>query len=277
MNARRTKAAAAAAAGLLSLAIAAAPAAAQDEEEGERRPGWIVTLGGGAQVGPAYPGADSLRISPMPAFDLRREGEPIQFEAPDEGWGFGLLGRDSAVNFGPALQFQGKRRESDVGAPVGNVGFTVEAGAFAEAYLGDSFRIRAEGRRGFFGHEGLVGDIEADFILRDGDDYIFSIGPRARLADADYMATYFGVTPQVSAAANLPVFTPDGGVYAIGGTTGLRFSLGGPWEAHAYGRYDRLVGDAADSPIVTLFGSRDQFSAGLALSYSFTVRGSRRR
>jgi outer membrane protein len=276
MNARLTKWPVAAAAGL-SLLIPTAPASAQDEEDGEDRRGRIVTIGGGPQLVPTYPGADSLEIRPMPVFDIRREGEPIQFEAPDEGWGFGLLGRDSAFNIGPAVQFQGRRREEDVGAPVGNVGFTVEAGAFTEAYLGDSFRLRAEGRRGFFGHKGWVGDLEADFIVRDGDRYIFSIGPRARFADSDYMAAYFGVTPQAAAASGLPAFAPEGGLYAAGGTAGLRFQLGGPWEAHAYGRYDRLMGDAADSPIVTSFGSRNQFSAGLGISYSFTIGGSRRR
>ena len=275
MNARLTKRHLAAA-GLLTLLTATPPASAQDDD-GERRRGRIVTIGAGPQIVPTYPGADSVDIQPMLVFDLRREGEPIEFESPDEGWGFGLLGRDSAINFGPAAQFQGRRRESDVGAPVGNVGFTVEAGAFAEAYLGDSFRIRGEGRRGFFGHEGWVGELAADFIVRDGDRYIFSIGPRARFADSDYMAAYFGVTPAAAAASGLPAFAPDGGLYAAGGTAGLRFRIGGPWEAHAYGRYDRLMRDAADSPIVTQFGSRDQFSAGIGLSYSFTVGGSRRR
>jgi molecular chaperone DnaK (HSP70) len=35
---------------------------------------------------------------------------------------------------------------------------------------------------------------------------------------------------------------------------------------------ERLVGDAAKSPIVRQFGSRDQLSAGIGLSYTFTVK-----
>jgi outer membrane protein len=38
-----------------------------------------------------------------------------------------------------------------------------------------------------------------------------------------------------------------------------------------YGRYERLVGDAADSPIVREFGSRNQLSGGLGLTYTFTM------
>ena len=38
-----------------------------------------------------------------------------------------------------------------------------------------------------------------------------------------------------------------------------------------FARYERLVGDAAKSPIVREFGSRNQLSAGIGLSYTFTV------
>lgn len=263
-------------AALLAL-LCAAPAHAQDEPEddGDDR-GWIVTLGGGVQAYPHFPGDDDLRIYPMPILGFRREGTPLPLEAPDEGRGFGILGRDSPVNFGPAIQFQNKRDEEDVGAPVGNVGFTVEAGAFVEAFLGENFRLRAEGRRGIGGHEAWVGDLGADLFIHDGERYVLSIGPRLRLGDNDYMDAYFGVTPIVSAAAGLPAFNPSGGVYAVGGAGGLTYELGGGVGLHAYVRYDRLVGDAADSPIVTRFGSVDQFGAGLGLSYSFTVGRSRR-
>ena len=112
------------------LAFAAAPASAQDGEGS----GWTITLGAGAQTYPKYPGADSYGINPLPIFGFRREGTPMPFEAPDDGFGFGILGRDSAFNFGPAVRFQNKREEDDVGAPVGDVGFTVEAGGFVEVF-----------------------------------------------------------------------------------------------------------------------------------------------
>ena len=260
------------------LACSAMPAAAQDSGNGsgEERPrGRLITVGAGAQFGPQYPGADSLSISPMPIIDVRRPDQRIAFEASDEGWGFGLLGREARFNVGPAIQFQGKRDEDDVGAAVGNVGFTVEAGAFVEAYLSDSFRIRAEGRRGIGGHEAWVGDVGFDLIARGGDRTIFGIGPRVRIADDKYMNAYFGVSPATAVATGLAAFSPDSGVYAAGGAASLRHHFGaeGKWGVHTYARYDRLVGDAADSPIVRSFGSRDQFSAGLGLSYTFRTGG----
>ena len=124
-----------------AVAQPASPATAQNGD-GERD--WIVTLGAGARVMPKYPGADEYGFGPMAIFGLRREGDPLPIEAPDEGSGFGLLGDDEAFDFGPTIQFQSKRQEEDVGAPVGDVGFTVEAGAFAQLFLGDNFRLRAE-------------------------------------------------------------------------------------------------------------------------------------
>ena len=248
--------------------VAAAPALAQDEEE---RPGWLVTVGAGARVGPKYPGADSLGIGPMPIFGLRREGAPLPFEAPDEGSGFGFLPDDSRFDFGPSVQLQSRRQEEDVGAPVGDVPFTVEAGAFAHLFLADNLRIRVEGRRGLGGHDGWLGDLSADFVLRDRDSYVFSIGPRARWANGRFHDAYFGVTPAVAGASGLPAFDPGGGIYAVGAAAGLTHMLGDRFGLYAFAGYDRLVGEAADSPIVRAFGSRDQFSGGVGLFFDFRV------
>ena len=251
------------------IALAASPAAAQDDESEEG--GWILSLGAGGRVGPKYPGADTYGFGPLVVFGLRREGARLPFEAPDEGLGFGFLGDDSAFDFGPAVQLQTERQEEDVGAPVGDVGFTVEAGAFAQVSLGDHFRVRAEGRRGIGGHDGWVGDLFADFVLRDDDSYVFSIGPRLRWGDDNYHDAYFSVTPAVAAATGLPVYDAEGGIHSVGAAAGLTYMLSRDWGLYTFAGYDRLVGDAADSPIVRAFGSRDQYSAGIGLFYSFTV------
>lgn len=247
--------------------LTATPASAQ--EEGRR--GWTVTVGGGAQVYPQYPGADSYTVFPLPLFGLRREGSPMPYEALDDGFGFGILGRDSVVNFGPALSLQSKRRERDVGAAVGNVGTTFEAGGFVEVYPTRNIRIRAELRQGIGGHQGLVGHLGADLIIRDDASYIFSVGPRVRWADNDYHDAYFGVTPAVAATTGLAAFNPNSGIYAAGAQANLTYKLGRNWGMQGYVGYDRLMRDASDSPIVRNFGSRDQFSGGAGLFIEFNV------
>ncbi len=258
-------------AAVLAICVAT-PAFAQDEAPRGR----IVTLGIGAQTYPQYPGGDSYGIAPLPIVNLRRPGEPIAFNSADDGAGFGLLRYESVINFGPAVRFQNKREEQDVGAPVGDVGFTVEVGGFVQLMPSRNFRLRAELRRGINGHKAWIGSLGADFILRDEENYIFSFGPRVRWADNRYNDRYFGVTPAVAGATGLAALDPDGGVYAVGGIANLTHRLGRNWGLQAYAGYDRLVGDAADSPIVRAFGSRDQFSGGGGLWIEFNTGGGAR-
>lgn len=232
---------------------------------------WRVRVGAGAEVRPEFPGADSMEISPYPEVSVARGEEAFGLGAPDDSFDIKLV---SSGGFSAGLDaaLSQPRADSDVGSPVGDVSRTVEVGGFVQHMLGESFRVRAEARQALGGHDGLVGSLGADYFARDADRWTFSIGPRVRFADSDYMDAYFGVRPEVSILTLLPVYDPDGGVKAIGAISGFTYSLGGPFGLYGFARYDRLVGDAKDSPIVETFGSPNQFSAGLGLSYIFNIK-----
>jgi outer membrane protein len=253
------------------LVLTASPAIGQEagSSSSNSSDGWIVTIGAGPQVYPKFPGASDYGLYPMPIVGLRRSGRPMAFTAPDQGFGFGFLSPNSGFDFGPVLRFQSKRQESDVGAPVGNVPFTVEAGAYAQLWLGSNLRLRVDARRGIGGHKGWIGDAGADWVIRDGDRYIFSIGPRVRFANNRYQDAYFAVTPAAAAASGLPAYNPGGGIEAVGVTSGLTYRFASSWGLYGYAGYDRLTGDAARSPIVRTLGSRNQFSGGIGLFYEF--------
>ncbi len=257
----------AASSGALLALFAAAPATAQDSAPS----GWTVSLGAGGRLLPKFPGSDEIGVAPLIYGTLRREGRPLPITAPDDTGVIGLLGGDSAFDIGPAVRLVGKRDEEDVGVPVGDVDLTVEVGAFAQLVIGDNFRLRAEGRKAVNGHDGWVGDLGGDFFIRDGDRTLFIIGPRARYGDSNYHEAYFGVTPAAAAASGLPAYDPGGGFYAVGAITGITHMISRRWGVYGYAGYDRLIGDAADSPIVRTLGSRDQYSAGLGIFYSFNV------
>ncbi len=257
------------AAAALSCLLAAgwsAPAAAQEEEE-KKEPRRI-RVGLGAQFVPSYPGADSLSLRPLVDVSLTRGSKPFDFEAPDESFGPSLI-KEGGLEIGPALNFEGSRKAEDVGADLDKVPFTFEAGAFVQYAFSPKFRIRAEGRKGLGGHDGWIGQVGADFVARDGDDWLFSIGPRLTLSDGRYHRAYFGVTQAESVRTGLAAYRPGGGIQAVGATAGFIKQLDKRWGIYSYAKYDRLVGDAADSPVVRVHGSRDQFSGGLALTYTF--------
>ena len=148
---------------------------------------------------------------------------------------------------------------------------TIEVGGFAEYEVSDSFRLRADLRKGLGGHDGLVGSFGADYFWRDGDRYVFSIGPRALFSSARFQRAYFGVDSAHALASGLPVYRPDGGIYGIAAASGLSYQFNPRFGMFGYARYERLVGDAAKSPIVRDLGSRNQLSGGIGLSYTFNA------
>jgi outer membrane protein len=225
----------------------------------------------GAQVRPEFPGASDREVGPLVDVDIARGDEPFRIEAPDDSFGLRLL-NTGAVTFGPAAAVRPSRSEAKVGAPVGRVGTTVELGAFADALLSPSFRLRAELLKGVNGHEGLVGQVGADHIWRDGDRYAVTLGPRLLLSDGRFQRAYFGVGPQAALASGLPAYRPGGGVHGVALAGGAQLQFGERWGMLGYARAERLVGDAGKSPIVRSFGSRNQLSAGLGLSYAFRVK-----
>jgi MipA family protein len=248
-----------------ALLAVSTPAFAQDEND------YRVRIGLGGQIQPTFIGADDTKVRPLVDFDLARGTNPFPFEAPDDSFGIRLISKGGFAA-GPAANIQSKRKESDVGAPVGKVSTTVEVGGFAEYHLNDSFRLRGDLRKGLGGHDGLVGSVGADYILRDGDRYVFSIGPRVLASNGRFQRAYFGVDSEAALASGLPAYRPKGGIYALAATSGLSYQFNNRFGMFGYARYERLVGDAAKSPIVRELGSRNQLSGGLGLSYSFTIK-----
>ena len=247
-----------------ALSAISSSALAQDAED------LRVRVGLGAQLRPEFIGADNHAIRPLFDLDFARGTNEFGFEAPDYSFGIPVVST-GGFSFGPAANLASKRKESDVGAEVGKVSTTLEAGAFASYELADSIHLRGEVLKGLGGHEGLVGQIGADQIWRDGDRYVFSIGPRVLLSSARYQRAYFGVTPEAALATGLPVYEPDGGVHAVAAASGLSYQFSNRFGMFGFARYERLVGDAGKSPIVRELGSRNQLSGGVGLSYTFTI------
>ncbi len=244
-----------------------ADAKAQDSREESRDP-FRTRVALGAQLVPSFPGSDEVSVRPLIDVSRARGETQFDFEAPDESFGFPLL-RSGALAIGPAIGLEGSRGAEDVGAAVPKIGFTFELGAFIQYQLAERIRARVELRRGLGGHAGWIGIASADYVMRDKDDWLVSIGPRLTLADDRYQSAYFGIAPGDAAASGLPTFRAGGGLQAAGVAALYLRRLSPRWGLYTYGKYDRLLGDAGASPIVRQLGSRDQISGGMALSYTF--------
>jgi outer membrane protein len=155
---------------------------------------------------------------------------------------------------------------------LGDVGWTFEAGAFAEYWITDWLRSRVEVRQGFGGNRGVVADLIADVVVPVTPQLTFSGGPRMTLATTAATSPYFSVTPGQSAASGLPVYDAGGGLRSIGLGAQARYEWSPQWASHMFVEYERLAGDAANAPLVTRYGSRDQIQVGMGVTYSFNMR-----
>ncbi|NIJ18909.1 outer membrane protein [Sphingomonas naasensis] len=224
----------------------------------------------GPQIRPRFPGSDRNLLLPLYDVSVTRGDKPFTFEAADQGVSIAIVQKDGFA-FGPSFRVEGSRRRSEADLPVDEVGTSFEAGGYGELWIGSSIRARGELRKGVTGHKGLVSDVMLDYVARDGDKWLFSVGPRFVLADRKYQEAYFGVNPAASARTGLAVYRPDGGIHSVGASATTLFQLDRSWGVYGYVKYERLIADAADSPIVRSIGSRDQFSGGAALTFTFNT------
>ncbi|SIQ58714.1 Outer membrane scaffolding protein for murein synthesis, MipA/OmpV family [Rhizobium sp. RU35A] len=235
---------------------------------------YIITLGSTVSVGPTYPGSRRTSLSAAPDFDWRRLGEPEENSTPDDNFDLSLvdLGNFSA---GPVIGIRDRRDERDEKALRGlkRIKIDMDAGLFAQYwFIPDAWRVRAEVRQAVFDNSGLVVDVGSDYFLRAGEHWLFSAGPRASFSNGAYAQRYFGVSA-ADAASNGRVqpYDADGGLQSLGLTVSAAYHFNEDWTVTAYGRYDRLLGDAANSPITSQFGSANQFTVGIGLTRAFRI------
>jgi len=85
---------------------------------------------------------------------------------------------------------------------------------------------------------------------------------------SNYADAFFTVTPLQSRRSGLAVYDASAGIKdAYLGLTG-DIALDDRWSLKLIGRYSRLVGDAADSPVVE---SENQLFGGVGVSYKFSL------
>ncbi len=251
--------------------LAAAPALA---DKPKRSTDWTLTLGVEGRVLPEFEGSRNDLLRPVPVFNFRRAGTPARFRSPRDGGGAALFDT-GPFKFGPAIKVKLPRKESEdiVLRGLGDVGWTLEAGGFAEYWATDWLRTRLEVRQGFGGHKGLVGDLSADIVMPLTDRLTVSGGPRLSAATAAALSPYYSITGGQSAASGLPVYSAGGGLKSWGAGAQVSYQIDPNWRSYWFFEYEQLAGDAASSPLVTQRGSINQVQVGIGLTRSFDIRG----
>jgi outer membrane scaffolding protein for murein synthesis (MipA/OmpV family) len=236
--------------------------------------GWLVTVNVKGVVSPKYTGSNSYAFVGFPTLSFRRPGMPEKWSSPDDSISLNLYENDRLA-IGPALSYRGGRYTKDAPelAGIHKPKWTLEGGVFADLWLApDKMRLRGELRHGMRNGDGFNGSLGADYVMRFGQLTV-GLGPRMKWGDAEFMRNQFGVS-QADTMANprFAAYKPGGGVYALGAYGSANYKQNEHWSYTVHGGYDRLRGQAGASPIVkAASGSRDQWSIGAIISYTFGV------
>jgi outer membrane protein len=225
----------------------------------------VVEIGAGGAMRPAYEGAKGYEFNPTGFFTLHYLWLPgvgdVKKERVDEGF-----------SIGPSFRYVYKRDSDDHPElrGLGNIDAAWELGGRI-AYQWSMFRPWLAVRYGLGGHSGIVAETGLDLRFRPSAVTEFTIGPRASFATSEYMRTYFGVTPAESARSGLSAYNPGGGIKGAGVEFTGRYEFTDRWALVGLAYYERLIGDAAASPVVKV-GNENQITAKLGLSYKFGLK-----
>ncbi len=256
------------------MAAAATPAVADDSGVAERE-GWrgSLTLGVGAR--PDYEGSDAYEAVPVPMARL-------------EWRGFGFYAQGTRALFdvtpqrqllaGPLLNYRFAR--DDVSDPrvdaLPEVDGALEAGVFLGARLptGDdprqllipmvTFQHDVSGA-----HDGWLATarVSNTFVLLR--PLALELAGSLSYASEDYQQSYFGIGPAGAAASGLAPYSPGAGFKDVSLQATLDLYVSETWSFGPTVIYSRLLGDAADSPLVEEAGSANQFTGFLSATWRF--------
>lgn len=221
---------------------------------------YVLSLGIGGMAKPTYPGADSYIFVPYPIVEVGRFYLPVLGQSEAKQHGF---------FFYPSFGLNGERKPSDDPSLKGTkkIPTVLEAGA-GIGYRTDWLRGFVAVRQAFNGVDGQVGDLGLDVQMPVAPRITVAVGPRARISSQNYMRTYFGVTAKEASKGPLTKYKPDGGFKSVGVAAKLTYALNERTDLELKGGWNRLVGQAADSPIVKA-GSKDQWMVGVGISHQF--------
>ena len=238
------------------------PAAAQDAFiAAEPQSQYLMNLGVGGALVPQYPGADKYMFVPYPIIEFGRMYLPFIGQTEKKTRGIFIY---------PSLNIIGERKASDDNSLKGTkkIDWAFEAG-IGGGFRYDWFRAYATIRQGFNGYSGQTGEIGADVILPIGRA---SRSPSGRGRAGARTATWRPISAsrrRKPPRASSPPTRPTPGSRRLGLAAQINYWVDDRTRLQVRGSWNRLIGDAGDSPIVK-YGSRDQWMVGLGISRKFS-------
>lgn len=272
----RTRLAASAMAAMLAVLSplpVAAQAAAQATAPADAA-GWKFTVGGGAFVGPDYPGSDDYEVRAAPVLKVQKDKFYIKTDGPGVRANVIPHGR---FELGPVLRYGGGRDdvEDAVVDRLPDVDDAFWVGAFAAFKVPglfgerDALGFEVEAVEATSGGNGAVVKLGVDYGQQVTQRLMLGVGLSSSYVDGDYADSYFSVSAAGAAASGLARYDAGAGIRDVTLSLNGRFAVTKSIGIGAVAGVSRMLGDAADSPVVDDRGTATPVFGGAFVTYSF--------
>lgn len=246
---------------------------AMDDDDG----GWTGLAGFGFRYEADYEGSKDYQVNPIPALFLEWN-DTVRFstiEGPSLSATV-LRYQGFSTDFGLEYDFGRAQDDNAVLAGLGDVDgngvFLAAFGYDVEMATGNmNFGVDIERDIGGNRKGTLVGLATTYIQPFDNGRANFEIGVEANWADSNYTSTMFGITAAQSASSALGLSThhASAGWKDVGLTIGASYALNESFILVGEASYNKLLGDAADSPLVADYGSANQAALKLGVVYAW--------
>lgn len=228
----------------------------------------IWTVGLGVAAVPDYEGSEDYKAAPVPVLKV----------VDPSGWFVDLVGNTLRANvvpsrmwrLGPMLRYRPERDnvDNDKVDKMEKVDAALEAGGFAGIDIDNwNFKVEVTSDVTDANNGTLVG-ISGGYTwpMRS---WRLTVNGFTTYANGNYMSTYFGVDSEDAARSGLKRYEADAGFKDVGAMVVSSYRFTEHWGVIGAVRYAKLLGDAADSPVVDDEGNDNQYLVGAAVSYTF--------
>lgn len=284
--------------GSAALAAVASPAAAQDAtapaDVGQAADPVAaagadsITVGIGIADLPDYEGSDDYRLVPAPGaigtfhgFNFTLAGNRINVDLIPDAPGSTIdiqAGPIGVVDFNRSST---KSIDDPRVKALGKVGTAIELGGYLGIGKTGIITSAYDKLSASVSYRYDVNGVHKSGILQPSINYLTPLSRKAAVglfasaehAEQGYADAYFTVTPAGTIASGLPTYYTRHGWknYTLGaiGTVSLTGDLFHGVKLVAGGTYKRMLNDFADSPLVGVAGSRNQWLGAIGLAYTF--------
>lgn len=226
---------------------------------------WSVGLGLGGGWSPEYRGADSYSAEGLPWVQVEKGRLSVN---PVTGLSYDLLASERWT-LAPTISYAKGRENTGALANFEDVHGGLMAGVMlnwtsnhwqlngdiAAPVSGDIEGVRA---RGYLCYRGQI-----------TKRLLFATGPGASWGNDRWNQALFDVSARDAARSGLSTYTADNDYLRASMNGRLTYLVTRQLSVSTVARYSRLLGDTADSPIVSTVGDANQWHGSLAINYQF--------